>query len=320
MALLNMPDAIDQATREEMRRDESVIVMGTMPVASPLMEEFGTERVRVTPIAENATVGMAVGAAGSGLRPVVLLGNMTFSFVAFDQIANQAGRIRFMFGAQREFPLVLRGSYWNGSRAAAQHCQTAYALFGHTGGLKIVAPSSSQEAHGLMKSAIRDDNPVMFHEAYRIWATPQNISDDDETAVIPFGRARIARHGSDVTIVAIAYMVTVAMEAAEKLAAEGISAEVIDPRTLVPMDLDTIRASVARTGRLVVVDESFPTCSMASEIIAATVEEPSVHAALQGPPRRVTTQAMPMPFSRVLEDFNLPSADKIVDAVRVTLG
>ena len=320
MALLNLPDAIDQATREEMRRDESVFVMGTQPVASALGDEFDSERVRVTPIAESSSVGMAVGAAGSGMRPIVLLGNMTFSFVAFDQIANQAGRIRFMFGAQQAFPIVMRGGYWNGSRAAAQHSQTAYALFGHTGGLRIVAPSGPAEAYGLMKSAIRDDNPVMFHEAFRLWHVKDEIAADDEAGVIPFGQARIAREGSDVTIVAIAYMVPVALEAAERLAGEGVSAEVIDPRTLVPMDIDAIRASVAKTGRLVVVDESFPTCSMASEIITATVEEPSVHAAMQGAPQRVTTEKMPMPFSGVLEDFNLPNADKIIHAVQTTLG
>lgn len=318
MPQITYTKALDDAMAEEMRRDERVFAMGVMPIGSPLQDEFGPERVRVTPIAELSIVGMAVGAAGSGFRPVVLLSNYAFSFVAADQICNQAARIRFMFGAQRDFPIVIRGGYWNGTRAAAQHCQTTYALYSHVGGLKIVAPSGAAEAKGLLKTAIRDNNPVMMFEANRLFEMTEAVTDDID-GLIPFGVARTRREGTDVTIVAIAYMVHVALAAAERLAAQGISAEVIDPRTLVPLDIDAIRASAAKTGRLVVVDESFPTCSMAAEIIAATVADPDVFAAMKAPPQRVCTAPIPIPFGGTLEDFVLPDENDVVAAVEKTL-
>jgi pyruvate dehydrogenase E1 component beta subunit len=315
---MTFTDAVDAAMREEMRRDKKVFAMGTLPIGSPLQEEFGAERVRVTPISESSSVGMAVGAAGAGFRPIVLLSNVAFSFVAADQICNQAARIRFMFGAQAEFPLVLRAGYWNGSRAAAQHSQTGYALYSHIGGIKIVAPSSPAQAKGLLKTAIRDNNPVFFFEAFRLAGAEEGVGDEDD--LIPFGVARTVREGTDVTIVAIAYMVTVARAAADALAERGISAEIIDPRTLVPLDLEAIHSSVKKTGRLVVVDESFPTCSFASEVIAGVVEDPEVMAALQGAPQRVCTAPIPTPFAATLEDFMLPDANDVVRAVERVLA
>lgn len=317
MPVMTFAAAIDAAMKEEMRRDDKVFAMGVLPIGSPLQEEFGMERVRVTPIAESSSVGMAVGAAGSGFRPIVMLSNIAFSFVAADQICNQAARIRFMFGAQQTFPLVLRGGYWNGSRAAAQHSQTGYALYSHIGGMKIVAPSSAAEAKGLLKTAIRDDNPVFFFEAFRLFGTEEEVGGPDDT--IPFGVARTVREGSDVTIVAVAYMVRVAEQAAEELAARGISAEIIDPRTLVPLDIEAIRASVRKTGRLVVVDESFPTCSIASEIVMGVVEDPETMRALTSAPQRVCTAPIPMPFAANLEDFTLPDRDNVLQAVETVL-
>jgi pyruvate dehydrogenase E1 component beta subunit len=260
---------------------------------------------------------MAVGAAGSGFRPVVLLSNIAFSFVAADQICNQAARIRFMFGAQQAFPLVLRGGYWNGSRAAAQHSQTGYALYSHVGGMKIIAPSNPADAKGLLKTAIRDDNPCFFFEAFRLFGTEGEVGGPDDT--VPFGVARTVREGGDVTIVAVAYMVKVAEQAAEELAGRGVSAELLDPRTLVPLDVAAVRASVRRTGRLVVVDESFPTCSIASEIVTAVVEDPDTMRALKAAPQRVCTAPIPTPFAGTLEDFTLPDATDVVRAVETTL-
>jgi len=308
----------DDAVISEMVRDSGVFCMGTR-VPSRLLAEFGEKRIRRTPIAEPSLVGMAVGAAASGLRPIVNLTNVTFSFLAFDQIANQAARMRFMFGAQNNLPLVLRAQYFNGSHAAAQHSQTGYALFAHLGGIKIVLPSNPVDAGGLLITAIRDDNPVYFFEPGRV--TGMSPEFDMPLEPIAFGRARVCRHGTDVTIVALGYMVTVALAAAARLAAEGISAEVIDPRTLVPLDLDTICDSVRRTGRLIVVDESLSTCSMASEIVSSVLEADDMFGHLRSSPRRVCTAPVPVPFSPPLEDFVLPGeTDVYVAASALVTG
>jgi acetoin:2,6-dichlorophenolindophenol oxidoreductase subunit beta len=294
----------EDAVVGEMARDRGVLCIGYR-VPARVFAEFGEKRVLRTPIAEPSMVGMAVGAAASGMRPIVNLTNVTFSFLAFDQIANQVAKMRFMFGAQTNLPLVLRAQYFNGSHAAAQHSQTGYALFAHLGGIKIVLPSNPVDAGGLLITAIRDDNPVYFFEPGRVAGLPADS--DEPLEPVPFGRARVWRHGSDVTIVALGYMVTVALAAAERLAADGISAEVIDPRTLVPLDLDTICESVRRTGRLIVVDESLPTCSMASEIASSVIEAGDTFGHLRAAPRRVCTAAIPVPFSPPLEDFVLPN-------------
>jgi acetoin:2,6-dichlorophenolindophenol oxidoreductase subunit beta len=316
MAELSFIDAVEAAMADEMDRDERVFLMGTR--VPPWMEErFGAERVRRTPIAESAMTGMAIGAAGSGFRPIVAWNNISFSFVAFDQVVNQAARIRYMFGAQREFPIVFRGTYANGTRSAAQHSQTAYALYAHAGGLKIIVPSNPADAKGLLRSAIRDDNPVMLCEAGRLNGMRGEVHDE----LVPLGVAAVRRPGTDVTVVAIGYMVEVALEAAARVEAdEGVSVEVIDPRTLVPLDMETVLASVHRTGRLVVVDESFPTCSIAAEVIARVAEDRDALGALRAPPQRVCTAPVPIPFSPALEDHVLPGVDRVSAAILATTG
>jgi acetoin:2,6-dichlorophenolindophenol oxidoreductase subunit beta len=313
MRTLTYAAALDTAMVEEMRRDERVFTMMTSPPGN-LLAEFGPARVRRTPISESALTGIAVGAAGSGYRPVVNWRSVTFSFVAMDQVVNQACKIRYMFGGQRDFPIVFRAYFMNGSRSAAQHSQTGYAMYAHLAGLKIVMPSSASDALGLLKSAIRDNNPVVCFEASRIDPIAEEVPDGDH--LVPIGTAAVKREGSDVTIVGLAYMVHLALEAAEGLAREGISAEVVDPRTLVPLDVETIRASVRKTGRLVVVDESPPTCSMAAEIAAAVVEDPATFRALRGPVTRVCAAAVPVPYSPPLEDFVLPNTERIAAAAR----
>jgi pyruvate dehydrogenase E1 component beta subunit len=262
--------------------------------------------------------GIAVGSAGCGFRPVVHWRSVTFAFMAFDQVVNQACKIRYMFGGQRDFPIVFRASYLNGTRSAAQHSQTGYALYAHLAGLKVVLPSGAADGKGLLKSAIRDNNPVVCFEPGRIDPLTEDVPDDDH--LVPIGVAAVKRPGTDVTIVALGYMVHTALAAAETLAADGVSAEVIDPRTLVPLDSETIRGSVRKTGRLIVVDESAPVCSMASEIAAVVAEDWDTCHALKAPIRRLTTAAVPIPYSPPLEDFVLPDEGRIVAAVKESLG
>ena len=313
MANVTFAAALEDAMAEEMRRDERVFTMMTSP-SGTLLEEFGPARVRRTPISEATLTGMAVGAAGCGFRPVVNWRSVTFSFVAFDQVVNQAAKIRYMFGGQRDFPIVYRAYYMNGSRSAAQHSQTGYALYAHLVGLKVVLPSGASDGKGLLKSAIRDNNPVVFFEPSRMDPVPEEIPEGDH--LVPIGVASVKRQGADATIVALGYMVHPALAAAEELADEGISVEVIDPRTLVPLDVDTIRESVRKTGRLVVVDESSPICSMASEIAAVVAEDWETYRALRAPVQRLCTAAVPIPYSPPLEDFVLPDQGRIASAVR----
>lgn len=309
--IVELPEVVDEVIAEEMRVDPRILFMATAPPPA-LIKEFGPKRVRVAPIAESAMTGMAIGAAGSGMRPIVHWSSVNFSFVAFDQIVNQAARIRYMFGGQRDFPIVFRARYLNGSRSAAQHSQTGYALYAHAGGLKIAVPSSTRDAGALFREALHDPNPVLFFEPERV--AGQERAAPRGTAEKRFGRAEIKVAGTDVTIVGIGYMVTLAISAARALAAVGISAEVIDPRTVVPLDVEAIRASVRRTGRLVVVDESMPVCSVASEIITAIVEDAETMRSLRAAPRRICTAPAPVPFSGVLEDFVLPSESAVIDA------
>ena len=317
MASLSFAAALETAMAEEMRRDEKVYTMSTAP-SPALLQELGPTRVRRMPISEATMTGIAVGSAGCGFRPVVHWRSVTFAFMAFDQVVNQACKIRYMFGGQRDFPIVFRASYLNGSRSAAQHSQTGYALYAHLAGLKVVLPSGASDARGLLKSAIRDNNPVVCFEPARIDPFTEEVPDGE--GLVPIGVASVKRPGTDVTIVALGYMVYPALAAAEELAAEGVSAEVIDPRTLVPLDVDTIRQSVQKTGRLIVVDESAPTCSMASEISAVVAEDWETCRVLRAPIRRVCTAAVPIPFSPPLEDFVLPDQQNIADAVRESLG
>ncbi|MBV9596472.1 MAG: alpha-ketoacid dehydrogenase subunit beta [Chloroflexi bacterium] len=316
MTRLSYGAALESALAEEMRRDDRVYTMATSP-SPALLAEYGPARVKRMPISEATMTGIAVGSAGCGYRPVVHWGSVTFAFMAFDQVVNQACKIRYMFGGQRDFPIVFRARYGNGTRSAAQHSQTGYALYAHLAGLKVALPSSPADAHGLLKSAIRDNNPVVVFEAGRSDSLEEDVEDGD--TLVPIGLASVKRPGTDVTVVALGYMVVPALAAAEELAREGTSVEVIDPRTLVPLDVETIRQSIRKTGRLVVVDESAPVCSMASEIATVVAEDWESCRMLRAPVRRLCMPAVPVPFSPPLEDFVLPDQSRIVSTIRELL-
>ena len=306
-----------EAFAEEMRRDEKIFHLST-DAPPQLLEEFGEQRVRATPIAEGALTGMAIGAAGSGYRPIVDWRMVTFSFVAMDQIVNQASKIHYMFGGQATFPILYRASVGGGTRRAAQHSQSPYSMFMNLAGLKIILPSTPYDVKGLLKTAIRDDNPVISFESERLMGAMGEVPEDDYT--IPFGQADIKREGTDVTIVALAWLVHEALAAAETLAGEGISVEVVDPRTLVPMDADAIRASVIKTGRLVIADEAGPTAGASAEIAALVTEDAESFAALRAPVKRVCALQVPIPYTPGLEDEVFPDREKIAAGVREVMA
>jgi pyruvate dehydrogenase E1 component beta subunit len=330
MAKKSYRQAINEAIAQEMRRDPTVIVMGednaggmgapgeddawggVLGVTKGLMPEFGRERVLDTPISESSFIGAAAGAAATGLRPVAELMFVDFMGVCFDQIFNQAGKFRYMFGGKAVTPLVVRTMYGAGFRAASQHSQCLYPIFTHTPGLKVVLPSSPYEAKGLMTQAIRDDDPVIFFEHKVMYDDEEEVP--DEAYTIPFGEANLTREGDDVTIVALGRMVSLSNQAADALEKDGISCTVVDPRTTSPLDTDTILESVEETGRLVVVDEANPRCSMATDISALVSQE--AFGALKAPVRMVTPPHTPVPFSPELEDLYIPSQEKIEAAVR----
>jgi pyruvate dehydrogenase E1 component beta subunit len=304
--------ALEEAVAEEMRRDARVITMATDFTGDP-SAEFGPDRVRYTPISEAVLTGMGLGAAGSGFRPIVHWRMVTFSFVAMDQVVNQASKIRYMFGGQANFPVTYRCTTGGGMGLAAQHSQSPYSMWMHLAGLKIVLPATPADAKGLLKSAIRDNNPVVSFECSRLAGVTGPVPDGDH--LVPLGVADVKRRGTDVTIVALAFYVQEALAVAESLAGEGISVEVVDPRTLVPMDVEALRASVRKTGRLVVVDEAPATCSAASEIAALIAEDPETFGVLRAPVRRVCAVPVPVPYSPPLEQAALPSRDDIKVAV-----
>jgi pyruvate/2-oxoglutarate/acetoin dehydrogenase E1 component len=260
---------------------------------------------------------MAIGAAGSGFRPIVDWRQVTFSFVAMDQIVNQASKIHYMFGGQAKFPILFRAGVGGGTRLAAQHSQSPYSMFMNLSGLKIILPSTPADAKGLLKSAIRDNNPVISFESNRLAGYKGTVPDGDYT--VPIGKADVKRAGRDVTVVALAWLVHEALAAAETLEKEGISVEVVDPRTLVPMDAETIRESVRRTGRLVVADEAGPTAGASAEIAALVTEDAATFARLKAPVKRVCALAVPIPYSPVLEDHVFPDRDRIAAGVREVL-
>lgn len=300
-----------------MRRDDKIFHLST-EAPPPLLEEFGDNRVRQTPITESALTGMAIGAAGSGYRPIVDWRLVTFSFVAMDQIVNQAAKIHYMFGGQATFPILFRTTVGGGTRRAAQHSQSPYSMFMNLAGLKMILPSTPYDLKGLLKTAIRDNNPVIAFESGRLAGLEGEVPDEDYT--IPFGKADIKREGSDVTIVALAWLVHEALAAADMLAKEGISAEVVDPRCLVPMDAELIRASVRKTGRLVVADEAGPTAGASAEIATLVTEDPDTFQALKGAVRRVCALQVPIPYAPHLEDHVFPDRQRIVEGVRAVMA
>ncbi|WP_238401669.1 alpha-ketoacid dehydrogenase subunit beta [Altererythrobacter sp. C41] len=313
---LSYLQAIVEAQREEMRRDERVILMGediAVYGAQTLFDEFDEKRLRNTPISENSFVGVGVGAALTGLRPIVDLTIASFCYLASDQIINQAAKLRFMTGAQLAVPLVVRTSTFYNNRTAAQHADRPYPLFMNTPGLKVLAPSNATDAKGLLKSAIRDDDPVVVFEDINLWGKKEEVP-TDEDFLVPIGKAAVRREGGDVTIVSIAGCLPHALSAADALAKDGVEAEVIDLRTIVPLDKETILASVAKTGRLVVADNSHKVGSVASEIAAVVSEEG--FESLKKPIQRVAAPQVHVPYNAALEKQLFVSKDRIIEAVR----
>src|ERR1700676_3085410 len=316
MRELTYNEAALEAIAEEMRKDPKIFYMSTDALA-PLLREFGAGRVRATPITEAALTGMAIGAAGCGFRPIVDWRQVTFSFVAMDQIVNQAAKIHYMFGGQVTFPILFRASVGGGGKVAAQHSQSPYSMFMNVAGLKMFLPSTPYDMKGLLKTAIRDNNPVISFESGRLMGRKGEVPDGDYT--IPLGVADVKRSGDDVTVVALAWLVHEALAAAEDLAKEGISVEIVDPRTLVPLDTATIRNSVQKTGRLVIADEAGPTAGFSAEVAALVTEDAATFARLKAPVKRVCALQVPIPYSPVLENHVFPDRVRIIAGVREVL-
>lgn len=330
---LSMKDAINEALDQEMARDPTVIIMGedivggagaageddawggVLGVTKGLYAKHPKQLID-TPLSESAYVGAAIGAAACGLRPIAELMFVDFVGVCFDQIFNQAAKFRYMFGGKAQTPVVIRAMCGGGFRAAAQHSQMLTPLVTHIPGLKVVCPSNAYDTKGLLIQAIRDNDPVIFLEHKNLYASECDVP--EEPYAIPFGEANIAREGRDVTIVAYGLMVPYSLTAAETLKKEGIDVEVIDLRTLSPIDMDTVLESVEKTGRLVCVDEANPRCSIAADVSAQVVQE--AFKSLKAPITMVTAPHSPMPFSPSLEDLYIPSPGRVAEAVRKTMG
>jgi pyruvate/2-oxoglutarate/acetoin dehydrogenase E1 component len=309
-------DAIVQAQIEEMERDERVIMMGediAIYGSGDLIERFGEKRIWPMPISETSFTGVGIGAAIAGLRPIIDLNIASFMYLASDQIINQAAKLRFMTGGQVRVPIVFRVCMFYGTSIAAQHSDRPYPMFMNVPGLKIISPTTPADVKGLLKSAVRDDDPVMLFEDMKLWTLKSEVPTDPDV-LVPIGKADIKREGSDVTIVAISGAMRATLEAASALAEQGISAEVIDPRTLKPLDMDPILHSVAKTGRLVIVENAHRMVSASAEISAIVCEE--AFDALRKPVVRLTAPDVHVAFSPVLEQSLFPSKDTIVSAVR----
>lgn len=319
MRTITYRDALREALREEMTRDERVFVMGedigefggAFNVTLGLYDEFGGERVRDTPITEAAIMGSALGAAITGMRPVPEIMFSDFLPAGMDQLINQIAKIRYMSGGVAKAPLVIRTQNGAGSSAAAQHSQSLTALFAHVPGLRIAVPATAYDAKGLLKTAIRSDDPVLFFEHKQLYDTESEVP--EEEYLIPFGQADVKRAGSDVTVVAISWMVKKTLNAAEDLSGRGIDVEVIDPRTICPLDKQTILGSVEKTGHLVIVEEDVKTNGLGAEIAAIVADEG--FDTLDAPVKRVAAHDTPIPFNPALEDFVIPNEQNIIDTV-----
>jgi pyruvate dehydrogenase E1 component beta subunit len=322
MARMMINEALSQALHEEMARDERVFVMGEdtrvsmMGRTTGLLEAFGPARVRNTPISEAGFVGAAIGAAASGMVPVVDLMMINFAYVCADGILNNAGKLRYMMGGSSKFPLTIVASTGAAGGLAAQHSDSSYAQFINGGGIKVVLPTTAEDAKGMLKRAIRDPNPVMFLVPMTMGGVSGEVPDGEY--LTPFGEGRIVREGEDVTIVAIGAMVPRAEKAARALAKDGVSAEVIDPRSLHPFDHALVAASVRKTGHLVVVDEARRSCSLASEIVARVATD--AHGALRAAPRILANPDVHVPYAPVLEAQVIPQVDGIVEAAAAVRG
>ena len=321
MAEMQFREALRAAMTEEMERDENVFLMGeevaeyngAYKVSKGMLDQFGAERVIDTPISENGFAGLGIGAAMNGLRPIIEFMTFNFSFVAFDQVVNNAPNLRYMSGGQFKIPIVFRGPNGAAGQLAATHSNSTEALYANFPGLKVVAVSNPDDAKGLLKSSIRDDDPVVFLESELMYGMKGEVSDEDDY-LIPLGKARVAREGDDVTIVAHSKCYWTALEAADALAEEGYEAEVIDPRTIKPLDIDTIIESVKKTNRCVIIDESNPFASVASEISHQIQDKAFDY--LDAPVVRVTATDTPAPYAPNLMDYYMPDAHETVAACK----
>jgi pyruvate dehydrogenase E1 component beta subunit len=325
MSEMTYRDALNLALREEMRRDPSVVLWGedvalyegSFKVTRGLLAEFGEERVKDTPISENTIVGVAIGAAMGGLRPVAELMTVNFALLAMDQLVNHMAKIRSMFGGQVNLPMVVRMPGGGGSQLAAQHSQSLESYFMHCPGMRVVYPATPADARGLLKTAIRDGNPVIFLEHELLYNSKGEVPDDPEF-VVPFGQANVVRVGQDVTIVAYARMTVLALQAAHELEKEGISCEVIDLRTLNPLDAETFIASSRKTGRAIVVEECWRSAGLGGDL-AHRIHE-ACFDSLLAPVKRVAGLDVPMPYSREIEKLCIPRMETIASAVRDVLA
>ncbi len=320
MALITMRQAITDALREEMQRDEKVFIMGeevgvwggTYAVTRGFYDEFGPKRVRDTPIAEMAIAGVAIGAAMNGLRPVAEFMTINFSFLAIDQIINHAAKVHYMFGGQIKAPVVFRAPGGGGRQLGATHSHTPDVVYAHFPGLKVVSPATPYDAKGLLKAAIRGDDPVMFIEHHTLYQIRGEVPEDDY--IVPIGESEVKREGQDVTIVAYAQGLQVALEAAQQLASEGIEAEVVDLRTLRPLDMGPVLESFRKTFRAVVVEEGYRSYGIGAEIAARIQEEGFDY--MDAPVKRVAQLEVPLPYSRELEQSALINKDRVIAAVK----
>lgn len=323
MREITLSQAVNEAIAEEMRRDSTILVLGEdvaeagtpFKILSGLVEEFGPERIVDTPISEPGFTGIAVGAAMTGLRPIVDVMFGDFLFLVMDQLCNQAAKTHYMSGGKLSVPMVLRTNMGATRRSAAQHSQSLHALVAHIPGLKVALPSSAYEAKGLLKTAIRDNNPVVIIEDKLMYQDKAPVP--EEPYLIPLGEANTLREGRDITLVATSSMVQVAEKAADALAGEGIAAEVIDPRTLVPLDEDTILRSVRKTSRAIVIDEGHQSYGVTAEIAARISEKAFYH--LDAPVQRMGAMDVPVPFSPALEDLTVPTPDQVVEQARLAV-
>ncbi len=317
-------EALNEALREEMHRDPDVFIIGqdvgkfegAYRVTQGLLAEFGPRRVKDAPISETAITGAGVGAAMLGLRPVVEFMTINFTLVAIDQIVNNAAKIRYMFGGQVSVPMVIRTPGGGGQQLTAQHSQNLEHWYAHVPGLKVVAPSMPADAKGLLKSAIRDNDPVFFLENLALYNTKGDVPDGDYA--IPFGKADIKREGTDISLIAHSRSVTLALQAAARLQEDGVSAEVVDIRSLRPLDTETIVASVQKTNRAMTIEEGWPTFGVGSEIVALLMDQAFDY--LDAPVKRVGGKEVPMPYAKPLERAAMPSVDDIVNCAREVLA
>ena len=330
MSIKTFRQALNEALHLEMSRDKNVIIFGedvcggtggtgekdawggAFGVTKGLLSEFGPDRIMDTPITESAFVGAAVGAAMTGLRPVTEIMFVDFLGVCFDQIFNQAAKVRYMFGGKADMPMVLRASYGAGASSASQHSQALYPIFTHIPGLKVVVPSNPYDAKGLLINAIRDEDPVIFLEHKMLYDISAEVP--DEAYTVPFGEAGIIREGEDVTLISLGKMVNVCQEAADELAKENVAASILDLRTISPLDEETILEFTEETGRVVVVDEAYPRCGVAADVSSIIVEK--AFSDLKAPIKKVTPPHSPVPYAPNLEQAFLPSSQNVIDAVK----